>query len=149
MKLDFYQLLYDDPRFCQAIGKVMLSASKLESRLRKYLEIQGTTVEIKKATLGKLINELKAGNYLSKNMEWILLDLKIQRNYLSHSIYDLLAEEIEETILDREDLVPMDVMYYAEKVEETADNCSHIARIIHEHIQKHNKHSKGAIPPLL
>lgn len=143
--MDFFQLLYDDKRFCGALGQVMLSASKLESQLRKYLELKGNPIDHKKATLGKLINELKKGNHISRNMEMILLTLKMQRNYLSHSIYDLLAEEIEETILSR-DVLPSDVLYYAEKAEETADNCMHIASIIQEHIQE--SINKTGLPPI-
>lgn len=146
MNLDFYHLLYDDQRFCQALGQVMLSASKLESQLRKYLEIQGNPIDHKKATLGKLISELKKDNHLSKNMEAILLDLKLQRNYLSHSIYDLLSNEIQETMLSR-DVLPSDVLYYAEKAEQTAENCSYIAELIQEHIQKYYKNGT-VLPPI-
>ena len=144
--MDFYQLLYDDQRFCQAVGQVMLSASRLESLLRKYLEIQGCSIEHKNATLGKLISELKSGSHISENFEMILLELKMQRNYLSHSIYDLLSDEIQETILER-DVVPMDVIYYAEKAEETADNCSHIANVVQEHIKNHYK-DKNSLSPI-
>jgi hypothetical protein len=32
----FFELLYDYVEFCDGVGKVMLSASKLETNLRKY-----------------------------------------------------------------------------------------------------------------
>jgi predicted transcriptional regulator len=144
--MDFYLLLYENTRYCEALGRVMLAASKLESQLRKYLELQGTDIEQRRATLGKLINELKANNFLTQNMEWILLDLKNQRNHLAHNIYDLLSEEY----IQQEKLIPEDVISFAETAEQIAENCYQIALIIQKGIQKSDKNDKDSLllPPL-
>lgn len=51
MKLEFYELLEEDENFCCALGKVMLTASKLEILLKQYLRLNGKEVPEKRATL--------------------------------------------------------------------------------------------------
>ena len=49
----FFDLLYNDVEFCEGVGKVMLSASKLETNLRKYLKAKHIAFS-SKAPLGNL-----------------------------------------------------------------------------------------------
>jgi len=94
----FFDLLYNDVEFCNGMGKVMLSASKLETSLRKFLK----TKHIKfnpKATLGNLVTILIENNLLSENGQIHFKNLALQRNYLAHNLYALFTKEIEETII--------------------------------------------------
>jgi hypothetical protein len=136
MKQEFFERLYRDRKFCNSLGQVMLAASKLESILRKFLNNHGHPISEKRATLGNLVIILKDNGYLSKNAEINFEDLKLQRNYLSHSLYDLFDENIPETLLPRENLVAEDVHYFAEKAAQTAENFCAIANIIMENIDQ-------------
>ncbi|QPJ61523.1 MAG: hypothetical protein G3M70_06315 [Candidatus Nitronauta litoralis] len=138
-KKEFFELLYQNKEFCNSLGQVMLAASKLESTLRIFLINQGHDIPENKATLGNLVNILKKNKHLSKNGEMHFADLKMQRNYLSHSLYDLFNDNIEETILPRENLVPEDVQVFAEKVSGTAKNFLGITKIIINEIDKSQK----------
>jgi len=53
----FFDLLYNETEFCDGVGKVMLSASKLETNLRKYLKAKHITFR-SKSTLGNLVTKL-------------------------------------------------------------------------------------------
>ena len=139
MESDFYQTLYNDARFCEALGKVILATSKLESLLREYLEIQGISIPHKKATLGNLIREIDREKLLSKGMIEFLSTLKEQRNYLSHNIYYLLIGEIEETLLAKGDSLSWDEIYYAQHAEQTAENCNDVAHILQKNIEEQKK----------
>ena len=76
----------------------------------------------REGSLGSLINKLESNGLLSENGVDILRGLKVQRNYLMHSIYDLFAARVDETILPRTDLLLSDVQYFTEKVWELEQN---------------------------
>ncbi len=95
MKHEFYNHLYQSDDFCTALGRVMLSASKLEILLKQYLRLHGNEIPEKKATLGNLISHLKKNNLLTKNGELHFGQANIQRNYLIHNLYGSFVNEIE------------------------------------------------------
>jgi len=117
---DFFNLLYTDREFTAQLGRTLLAASRFESELRLYL--LANSVPLKKhPNLGHLIDLLKKHELLPKlhpHMEMF----RNQRNYLAHSLYDLLSGIIEETLLPRTDLISMDVHVYTEKVGQLEDN---------------------------
>jgi hypothetical protein len=139
LNLEFFDKLYADKSFCEGIGKMVLTAGKLESVLRVYLSTQGIDVPEKRATLGALTEKLKERNLLSKNGEMHFEDLKTKRNYLAHKLYDLFSDRIEETILPRNDLVDLDVEMFAEKASSLAYDLDQFALIVQREIIKHNK----------
>ncbi len=63
----FFELLYDEPAFCEGVGKIMLSASRLETNLRKYLKARGVKGISGKTTLGTLVRKLKDNELLTRN----------------------------------------------------------------------------------
>ena len=72
----FFDLLYKDGEFCEGIGKVMLSASKLETNLRKYLKAKHIVFG-SKATLGVLVTKLIDNSLLTRNGEMHFEDLAL------------------------------------------------------------------------
>ena len=94
----FFDLLYNEVEFCEGVGKVMLSASKLETSLRKFLEAK-QVIPKPNATLGNLVTILIKNNLLSENGQIHFKNLALQRNYLAHNLYALFTKEIEETII--------------------------------------------------
>ena len=70
-----------------------LAAARLESDLRVFLTLNRVEVGATE-TLGGLLQKLTANGLLSENGRDILRTLKRQRNYLTHSLYDLFAARI-------------------------------------------------------
>jgi hypothetical protein len=64
----------------------------------------------------------------------MLRGLKLQRNYLTHSLFDLFSERIDETLLPRTNLVPMDVTVFTEKAWQLEQNLSGLSSIVEERI---------------
>ncbi len=140
MKQDFFELLYGDGGFCKSLGQVMLASSKLERVLYKFLTNEGHSIK-ENATLGQLILIIKQKRHLSDNGEMVCEDLKRQRNYLSHRLYELFDKETQKKELPRlprEGLVPEDVAYFAEKAGETANDFYEISRILIDRIGQGN-----------
>ncbi len=136
---DFFDLLYQDSDFCKNLGRALLAAGRLESELKLYLDMESIQIKSKNLTFGQLINLLKEHGLLQK-MQPALKTLKDQRNYLVHNIHNLLIGLIEETILQREDLLDSDVHSYTEKVWLLEQNLSSIADILEEKRNVHNNH---------
>lgn len=108
----------------------MLSASKLETLLKKFLRLHGEDIPEKRATLGNLITHLKKHNLLTNNGELHFGQANIQRNYLIHNLYGSFTNEIEKTLLPIEDLVEMDIELYVERANETAGNFEIYSEIV-------------------
>ena len=134
MNLDFFELLYSDQEFCRAIGKTTLAAGRFESNLRAYLRLNGIEVTARDATLGALISALSKHRLLSTNGIQVLRDLKLQRNYLTHSLFDLFSGRIEETVLSRTELVPLDVEGFTEKALQLEENLTGLSAIAEKRI---------------
>ena len=126
----FFNKLYEDENFCQQLGKVILSASKLEAIIIRFLNNKNIDDINKKATLGQLIEKIKIKKLLDKNILVILKELSSQRNYLTHNIYLLLLNMIDETVLERNELCYEDVHLYAERAYILADNLNAISEIV-------------------
>jgi hypothetical protein len=127
----FFELLYKDVEFCDGVGKVMLSASKLETNLRKYLKAKNIKCS-PKSTLGNLVTKLIENNLLTKNGQIHFSDLALKRNYLAHSLYDLFTTEIEETILERDELTALDTDVFIFRARALAEDFLHFANIVAE-----------------
>lgn len=151
MNLQFFERLYVDQEFGGAIGRMTLAAGRFESNLRNFLKLSGVHVSTGEATLGSLIAKLKKHDLVSDNGVEVLRELKRQRNYLIHSLFDLFSGRIEETVLPRTNLIPMDVILFAEKAWQLEENLNGLSSIVEERIvQLANGMSKsgGAIDRL-
>ncbi len=126
----FFNNLYKNEEFCHYLGKVILSASKLEAIIIKFLNKNQINDIKKKATLGQLIDKVERENLLDKKILVVLRELSSQRNYLTHNIYLLLLNMIEETLLERSELSYEDVHLYTEKACILSDNLNNISEII-------------------
>ena len=128
--IDFYNLLYSSDEFCLELGKVALAAGRLEAGLIKGLRNKGVTKGLEKAPLGKLIKIANDGNHIDINM-YRALDITCkQRNYLTHNIYALFIELIEETILERDNLLDSDVLLFIERARQLQENINGLAETI-------------------
>ncbi len=125
--LDFYNLLWKNDKFNIELGRTTLAAGRLEVELIHFLRRKGVTKNLIGLNLGKLIEVGKKNNLLDKNLIGILELLKNQRNYLTHNIFALFTNLIDETILSRENLIDTDVESYIDKVCQLTENLNSIA----------------------
>jgi hypothetical protein len=132
----FFQLLYRDAEFCETLGRMMLAAAQLESALRTYLAAKGETVPEKRATLGVLTGRLVDTGLVTGNGHAILDMLGRQRNYFAHSLFDLFAERIEETLLPRTDLTAGDVSTFTDYAFVTTENLEGITDIVNKRLSE-------------
>ena len=129
--LEFFQLLYEDDEFCKELGRAVLAAGRLESELTQYLNESVADQKIADASLGRLITFARKHQLLTKMLP-VLEMLRDQRNYLSHNIHALLAGVVEETILDRSNLLDSDVDTFTERAWQLKENLNGLADIIRD-----------------
>lgn len=125
---EFFDLLYADNEFCERLGRTMLAAGRLETELKLYLG--ANLVKYKEhATLGNLIDLLKKHGLMEKAQPSLEL-LKDQRNYLTHNLHALFSGLIEETVLERSNLLDSDIDTFAERAWQLAENLDGLADVV-------------------
>ncbi len=134
MNLAFFEQLTADRDFCAAIGRMTLAAGRLESDVRAFLTLKGIKLSGREATFGSLVAMLEKHNLLSENGLTVLRELKFQRNYLTHSLFDLFSGRIPETVLPRTDLIAMDVDMFTDKALQLEENLLGLAHIAEQRI---------------
>ncbi len=126
---DFYNLLFESDSFTSELGKVSLAAGKLEAELIIFLKNNNVSENVEKATLGKLIKICKDKKLSDKNLiAWLEIVLK-QRNYLTHNIYALFINLIEETLLPK-NIIDTDILTFTDKAFQLRVNLSDLAEMI-------------------
>ena len=126
---DFYNLLFESDSFTSELGKVSLAAGKLEAELITFLKNNNVSENVEKATLGKLIKICKDKKLSDKNLiAWLEIVLK-QRNYLTHNIYALFINLIEETLLPK-NIIDTDILTFTDKAFKLRVNLSDLAEMI-------------------
>lgn len=128
--MDFYQLLYESPEFCTELGQVTLASGQLEAELIRLLMRKAVPDKVEGLALGQLIKIAARHNAIGQNEIQCLNDLCKQRNYLTHNIYALFIELIEETKLERSNLLDSDVHTYTERAWQLKENLRELAEIV-------------------
>ncbi len=129
---EFYDLLYQSDEFTSELGKVTLASSKLEAEIILFLKRKGIKDNYEKAPLGKLIDIVKKNNLIDYNLIISLKQISIQRNYLTHNIYSLFIDLLDETILEKNNLLDSDVHTYIERTWQLKENLIALSEIIQE-----------------
>lgn len=128
--IEFYNLLIESDEFTSELGKVALASGKLEAELMLFLDRNGIKGNYKKSTLGTLIKIGEENELFGSNLIISLKQISKQRNYLTHNIYALFTNLIDETILERENLLDTDVHFYLDRVWQLKENLNGLADII-------------------
>jgi len=123
----FFELLCKDQDFCAQMGRTLLVAGRMETKLKKYLIKHSVNAEGQ--TLGSLLKLLKDHNLL-KRMRPALNTLRLQRNIWPHNVYDLLTGSIRNPILPNTKLIADDVHLFTGKARELEENLTGIAELI-------------------
>jgi hypothetical protein len=125
---EFFDLLYADNEFCEQLGRAVLAAGRLETELKLYLA--ANSVKYKEhATLGNLLDLLKNKGLMEKAQPSLEL-LRDQRNYLTHNLHALFSDLIEETVLERSDLLDSDVDTFTERAWQLVENLDALGDIV-------------------
>lgn len=128
--IEFYKLLIESEEFTSELGKVSLASGKLEAELMQFFNRNGIKENYKKASLGTLIKIGEKNKLFDSNMIISLNLISKQRNYLTHNIYALFTNLIDETILERKNLLDTDVLLYLDRVCQLNENLNGLADII-------------------
>ena len=128
--LAFYKLLFQDNEFCAEMGRVALASSQLEAELIGLLSARRVPQKVDGKTLGALVKVARKNLALEESVLSALEDLCWQRNYLTHNIYALFIGLIEETRLERSNLLDSDVQTYTERAWQLRENLVALAAIV-------------------
>lgn len=128
--IEFYNLLFESDNFNVEMGKVTLAAGKLEAELILFLTRNNVTENITESTLGKLIKVGEKYKLFDENLFRALSLVCKQRNYLTHNIYALFIDLIDETILEKHNLIDTDVVTYCDRAYVLRENLDGLANII-------------------
>ena len=128
--VEFFNLLFESDDFNAELGKVTLAAGRLEAEMMLYLIRNEVKENISRFTLGQLIKIGKKNNLLDRNLTVALEQICMQRNYLTHNIYALFIELIDETVLERSNLLDTDVLTYIDRAWQLRINLNDLANII-------------------
>ena len=130
--VEFYKLLYESHEFCVELGKVTLASGQLEAELMRLLSRKSVPKTVEGLALGQLIKIAEKYNAIGQSEIYWLNELCKQRNYLTHNIYALFIELIEETRLERSNLLDSDVHTYIERAWQLKENLIHLAEIVRD-----------------
>jgi hypothetical protein len=128
--IEFFNLLEKSEEFTSELGKVALTSGKLEAELIIFLEQHDVKGNYKRATLGSLIEKIEKQGLLDKNMIHALKMITTQRNYITHNIYALFIDQLDETILEKYNLLDSDVHLYIERAWQLNENINGLTDII-------------------
>lgn len=109
MNLEFFTLLCESRDFCEAMGRMTLTAGRVESELKHFFKLTTGKEAPAKATMGKLVQLMRAEGLLSENGERAMQRNIEQRNYFIHSLFDLFSGRVDETLFPRSDHADVDV----------------------------------------
>jgi hypothetical protein len=128
--IEFYTLLIESDEFTSELGKVALVSGKLEAELIIFLRHNRIKGNYDRATLGNLIDMAEKNNLLDKSMIIALRDTATKRNYITHNIYALFTDQIDETIMEKSNLLDSDVHLYMERAWQLKENLNSLADLI-------------------
>lgn len=128
--LDFYKLLTQSEKFTSELGKVTLASGKLETELILYLTRKQIVGNYRKATLGKLLKIANRNNLFCENEKNCFNMILEQRNYITHNLHALFADLIDETILEKDNLLDSDVHLYIDRTWQMTENINGLADIV-------------------
>jgi hypothetical protein len=127
---EFFELLSHDNKFCCALGKSILAASVLESKIHTYMRKRDIKGIRKTATLGQLVVSFKENNLLTANGIIHFDSLAMKRNYLAHNLFHLFSDSPHDAPLPSQSLPPEEVSYFIERAEELAADLMHFSKLV-------------------
>ena len=97
-----FESLYSDESFTSNLGRLVLSAGRFETILKRYIQTKGNDPKMDKASMGRLLEKLRNSHYLGNTLDYHLSFILHERNYFVHRLYDKLANYmLEETEIEQ------------------------------------------------
>ena len=97
-----FESLYSDETFTSNLGRLVLSAGRFETILKRYIQTKGNDLKMDKVPMGELLKKLRSSHYLGNTVDYHLSFIVLQRNYFVHQLYDKLADYmLEETEIEQ------------------------------------------------
>jgi len=115
-KVDFYDLLSASAEFTSELGKMTLEVGRLEVILKSFLCKTGIKTNLKSDTLGLLVAKLCNCRSLTSYEISRFNDLRKQRNFLTHNMYAIQSNRVEDLSLTVGALPNADVDAYIQYV---------------------------------
>ena len=140
----FYELLFQSEKFCAEMGRVGLASSQLEAELILVLKKKGVPQKVDGQPLGVLVRLARKHLALSASILSAVDDLCSQRNYLTHNIYALFIGLIEETRLERSNLIDTDVETYIERAWQLRENLVGLAEVVALSLKDNSSNGQSA-----
>ena len=122
-----FEFLYSDDSFTSSLGRLVLSASRFETILKRYIQTQDNDPKMDKMPMGRLLKKLRSSHYLGSTVDYHLSLILHERNYFVHRLYDKLAgymlEETEvEQFRNRVKSIQEELDVFTSLFEETLQN---------------------------
>lgn len=97
-----FESLYSDETFTSNLGRLVLSAGRFETILKRYIQTKNNGPKMDKVPMGGLLKKLKNSHYLGNTVDYHLSFILHERNYFVHRLYDKLADYmLEETEIEQ------------------------------------------------
>ena len=97
-----FEFLYSDDSFTSNLGRLVLSASRFETILKRYIQTECNDLTMDKVPMGGLLKKLRDSHYLGNTVDYHLSFILNQRNYFVHQLYDkLTGYMLEETEIEQ------------------------------------------------
>ena len=133
---DAFESLYSDDSFALELGRFVLSASRFEAILKKFLQAKADGTKLEKATMGGLLTKLKNSQYIGCTLDYHLSFILHQRYYFVHQLYDRLASfMLDSTEVDR----------FRNRVKSLQDELDSFAKLFEEALQNQAQKAAGVV----
>ena len=97
-----FEFLYSDDSFTSNLGRLVLSASRFEVILKRYIQTKSNALKMDKVPMGGLLKKLRDSHYLGNTVDYHLSFILNQRNYFVRQLYDkLTGYMLEETEIEQ------------------------------------------------
>ena len=133
---DAFESLYTDDSFALELGRFVLSASRFEAILKKFLQAKADGSKLEKASMGGLLTKLKNSQYIGCTLDYHLSFILQQRNYFVHQLYDRLTG----FTLDR-----TEVNQFRNRVKGLQDELDSFAKLFEEALQNQAEKAAGVV----
>lgn len=113
-----------------------LAVGHLEAKLKSFLIKAGIRTNLKRDTLGLLAAKLANYKDIKSDELSLLNDIRIQRNYLTHNLYALMSNQIDEGSISGVGLLPRDINAYVIKARTLVQHIDEFIDILDHKLQQ-------------
>jgi hypothetical protein len=92
MPHSFYEELLASDKFVMALGRLTLSAARLETAIKSFMQRKGIENATSAAPLGVLLKNLASSHKIDRTTSDHLHALVKQRNYFTHKLHEYLVD---------------------------------------------------------